>query len=80
MNGVKGRVEKLCRDLDTDASRVNLSEQSPHDVSGVLKLFLRNLPEPLLQFHLYDRFMKIARVSCINYLQERNPIQSTLVI
>jgi hypothetical protein len=29
-----------------------------HDVAGLLKLFLRELPEPLLTFRLYDSFIR----------------------
>jgi len=30
---------------------------SPHTAAGLLKLFLRKLPEPLLTFELFDCFM-----------------------
>ncbi|XP_078488497.1 rho GTPase-activating protein 45 isoform X1 [Ciona intestinalis] len=61
VNGVKNRVEKLCTQFDASADRVDLSQQSPHDVSGVLKYFLRQLPEPLMQFNLYLTFLDIAK-------------------
>nr|XP_018668445.1 rho GTPase-activating protein 45 isoform X2 [Ciona intestinalis] len=61
VNGVKNRVEKLCTQFDLSADRVDLSQQSPHDVSGVLKYFLRQLPEPLMQFNLYPTFLDIAK-------------------
>jgi len=59
---VKNRVEKLCNQFDTTPDRVDLSPQSPHDVSGVLKFFLRQLPDPLLQFRFYETFLDIAKV------------------
>lgn len=63
VNGVKNRVEKLCALFDSNSDRVDLSTHSPHDVSGVLKLFFRQLPDPLLQFNFYNTFVNIAKVS-----------------
>ncbi|XP_077973480.1 rho GTPase-activating protein 45-like isoform X2 [Styela clava] len=62
VNGVKNRVEKLCTLLDSpNCARADLSEQMPHDVSGVLKFFLRQLPEPLLLHRLYNEFLEVAK-------------------
>jgi hypothetical protein len=36
---------------------MDLSRYDPHVVSGVLKEFLRELPEPLLTFEHYDGFL-----------------------
>jgi len=36
---------------------VNLSALSPHCVAGLLKLYFRELPEPLLRFELYEIFV-----------------------
>ena len=33
---------------------------SPHIVGGLLKMFLREMPEPLLTFELYEIFVQIA--------------------
>lgn len=30
---------------------------NPHTVAGLLKVFFRELPEPLLTFELYDAFL-----------------------
>ena len=38
----------------------------PHTVAGLLKLYLRELPEPLLSFDLYDKFIN----STLNGKQE----------
>lgn len=32
----------------------------PHVITNILKQYLRELPEPLLTFHLYQQFIKLA--------------------
>ena len=34
--------------------------EDPHIPANLLKLYLRELPEPLLPFHLYDEFMRLS--------------------
>ncbi|XP_069006212.1 rho GTPase-activating protein 45 isoform X2 [Embiotoca jacksoni] len=63
VNGVKTRVEKLCQAFENGKELVELSQCSPHDISNVLKLYLRQLPEPILPFHLYNRLMGLAKES-----------------
>lgn len=43
MNGVKTRVEKLCQAFENGKELVELSQSSPHDISNVLKLYLRQV-------------------------------------
>ncbi|XP_036622487.1 rho GTPase-activating protein 29-like [Trichosurus vulpecula] len=63
MNGVKLRVEKLCQSFENGKDLVELSELCEHDISNVLKLYLRKLPEPLFLFHLYDELIGLAKES-----------------
>uniref|UniRef100_A0A8C2ILU6 Rho GTPase activating protein 45 n=1 Tax=Cyprinus carpio TaxID=7962 RepID=A0A8C2ILU6_CYPCA len=63
VNGVKTRVEKLCQAFETGKERVELSQSSPHDSSNVLKLYLRQLPEPIMPFRLYNSLMGLAKES-----------------
>ncbi|XP_036622488.1 rho GTPase-activating protein 29-like [Trichosurus vulpecula] len=63
VNGAKNRVEKLCQSFENGTDLVELSEFSAHDVSNVLKLYLRKLPEPLFLFHLYDELIGLAKES-----------------
>lgn len=44
VNGVKTRVEKLCQVFENGKELVELSQCSPHDISNVLKLYLRQVP------------------------------------
>ncbi len=43
MNGAKSRVEKLCQAFENGKDLVELSDLSPHDISNVLKLYLRQV-------------------------------------
>ncbi|XP_074643925.1 rho GTPase-activating protein 29-like isoform X2 [Tubulanus polymorphus] len=61
VSGVKSRVEKLCQLFEIEGEKVDLSEQHPNVISNVLKLYLRQLPEPLLTYQLYPEFIRIAR-------------------
>ncbi|XP_045139333.1 rho GTPase-activating protein 45-like isoform X4 [Portunus trituberculatus] len=61
VSGVKSRVEKLCQAFENGAHLVDLSDQHPNVIANVLKLYLRQLPEPLLTFRLYPDFIRIAK-------------------
>ncbi|XP_063085271.1 rho GTPase-activating protein 45 isoform X3 [Cavia porcellus] len=61
VNGVKTRVEKLCQAFETAKELVELSQAPPHDISNVLKLYLRQLPEPLISFRLYHELVGLAK-------------------
>ncbi|XP_054646773.1 rho GTPase-activating protein 45 isoform X2 [Dunckerocampus dactyliophorus] len=63
VNGVKTRVEKLCQAFENGKELVELSQCSPHDISNVLKLYLRQLPEPIMPFHIYNSLMGLAKES-----------------
>ncbi|NWU92039.1 RHG29 protein, partial [Upupa epops] len=63
VNGAKSRVEKLCQAFENGKDLVELSELYAHDISNVLKLYLRQLPEPLILFRLYNEFIGIAKES-----------------
>ncbi|KAJ8409562.1 hypothetical protein AAFF_G00229630 [Aldrovandia affinis] len=63
VNGAKSRVEKLCQAFENGKDLVELSELYPHDISNVLKLYLRQLPEPLILFRHYNDFIGLAKES-----------------
>uniref|UniRef100_A0AAQ4QS68 Rho GTPase activating protein 45b n=1 Tax=Gasterosteus aculeatus aculeatus TaxID=481459 RepID=A0AAQ4QS68_GASAC len=63
VNGVKTRVEKLCQAFENGKELVELSQCSPHDISNVLKLYLRQLPEPIMLFRMYNCLMGLAKES-----------------
>uniref|UniRef100_A0A672GJU9 Rho GTPase-activating protein 29 n=1 Tax=Salarias fasciatus TaxID=181472 RepID=A0A672GJU9_SALFA len=63
VNGAKSRVEKLCQAFENGKDLVELSDLYPHDISNVLKLYLRQLPEPLVLFRYYNDFIGLAKES-----------------
>ncbi|XP_055975449.1 GEM-interacting protein [Sorex fumeus] len=61
VSGSRVRMERLCQAFENGRALVDLSGHSPHDIAGVLKRFLQELPEPVVPFHLYDAFMSLAK-------------------
>jgi hypothetical protein len=65
LSGTSSRVQALKRALDTDLENTDvMSDEWSSDinvVSGALKLWFRELPEPLLTYGLYHQFIEAAR-------------------
>ncbi|XP_041849036.1 rho GTPase-activating protein 29-like isoform X2 [Melanotaenia boesemani] len=77
VNGAKSRVEKLCQAFENGKDLVELSELSPHDISNVLKLYLRQLPEPLILYRFYNDFIGLAKECQRVIVEEADKPQST---
>ncbi|XP_068200058.1 rho GTPase-activating protein 29 isoform X2 [Antennarius striatus] len=75
VNGAKSRVEKLCQAFENGKHLVELSELYPHDISNVLKLYLRQLPEPLILFRYYNDFIGLAKESQSIIVEELEAIR-----
>ncbi|XP_063676182.1 rho GTPase-activating protein 45-like isoform X1 [Bolinopsis microptera] len=58
--GAKSKMQSLCRSFENGLDLVELNDKSPHLVSSVLKLYLRQLPEPLLLHSNYEDLIRIA--------------------
>ena len=43
-----------------DAGQTDMSAHDPHTIAGCLKMYLRELPDPLLTFDLYSEWIKAA--------------------
>ena len=57
------RKEFEALDMDNDKSKLmDFSQFNVHDVAGVLKLFLRELPDPLLTTKLYRIFLAVEKL------------------
>ncbi|XP_053550058.1 rho GTPase-activating protein 29 isoform X2 [Bombina bombina] len=79
VNGAKSRVEKLCQAFENGKDLVELSDLYAHDISNVLKLYLRQLPEPLILFRLYNELIGLAKESQrVNDEVEAKPSSPTL--
>nr|XP_006130315.1 GEM-interacting protein [Pelodiscus sinensis] len=61
ISGAKARMEKLCQAFENGRELVELSEHSPHDITGVLKHFLKELSGPVLLSRLYDELIMLAK-------------------
>ncbi|XP_063149041.1 GEM-interacting protein [Candoia aspera] len=61
ISGAKARMERLCQAFENGQRLVELSDHSPHDITGVLKHFLKELSSPVLPYKLYDDFMALSR-------------------
>ncbi|XP_077633114.1 GEM-interacting protein isoform X1 [Crocuta crocuta] len=61
ISGSRVRVERLCQAFENGRGLVDMSGNSPHDVSSVLKRFLQELTDPVVPFHLYDAFISLAK-------------------
>uniref|UniRef100_A0A336KVQ1 CSON001076 protein n=1 Tax=Culicoides sonorensis TaxID=179676 RepID=A0A336KVQ1_CULSO len=56
-SGNKNRINELKEIINT-GKEVQLCDENTHDVSSLLKTFLRELQEPLLTFELYDEIIE----------------------
>ncbi|XP_008072802.1 rho GTPase-activating protein 29 [Carlito syrichta] len=69
--GNKIKTEKLCQALENGMHLVDISDFSSHDICDVLKLYLRQLPEPFILFRLYKEFIDLAKeIHRVNEEQE----------
>jgi RhoGAP domain. len=57
----KVRLMKMSFDACCLTSPLALEYRDPHVIAGALKLYLRDLPEPLMTHALYDEWMAAAR-------------------
>uniref|UniRef100_A0A8C7QM59 Rho GTPase activating protein 17b n=1 Tax=Oncorhynchus mykiss TaxID=8022 RepID=A0A8C7QM59_ONCMY len=57
------KLKKLKAALDCSTSQLEEFYSDPHAVAGALKSYLRELPEPLLTFSLYDEWTQASNVS-----------------
>ncbi|XP_063046717.1 rho GTPase-activating protein 17b isoform X2 [Engraulis encrasicolus] len=54
------KLKKLKAALDCSTSQLEDFYSDPHAVAGALKSYLRELPEPLMTFHLYDEWISAS--------------------
>ncbi|XP_060770576.1 unconventional myosin-IXAb isoform X2 [Neoarius graeffei] len=57
-SGSTNKIKELKMGLDTDANAVTLDDYNIHVIASVLKQWLRDLPNPLMTFELYEEFLR----------------------
>uniref|UniRef100_A0A3Q1EZM8 Rho GTPase-activating protein 17 n=1 Tax=Acanthochromis polyacanthus TaxID=80966 RepID=A0A3Q1EZM8_9TELE len=57
------KLKKLKAALDCSTSQLEEFYSDPHAVAGALKSYLRELPEPLMTFGLFDEWIQASNVS-----------------
>nr|XP_055048049.1 unconventional myosin-IXAb isoform X2 [Misgurnus anguillicaudatus] len=58
-SGSTNKIKELKQGLDTDVNSVNLDDYNIHVIGSVLKQWLRDLPNPLMTFELYEEFLRV---------------------
>ncbi|XP_038628935.1 unconventional myosin-IXb isoform X7 [Tachyglossus aculeatus] len=61
-SGAANRMRELKQSLQSDPNSVKLENYPIHAITGVLKLWLRELPEPLMTFAQYNDFLKAVEL------------------
>ncbi|XP_067829552.1 unconventional myosin-IXAa isoform X2 [Heptranchias perlo] len=57
-SGSTNKIKELKQGLDTDVNSMNLDEYNIHVIASVFKQWLRDLPNPLMTFELYDECLR----------------------
>ncbi|XP_033482941.2 unconventional myosin-IXAa isoform X4 [Epinephelus lanceolatus] len=57
-SGSTNKIKELKQGLDTDVDNMNLDDYNIHVIASVFKQWLRDLPNPLLTFELYEEFIR----------------------
>ena len=60
-SGMKSRIEKLKEEIESRNSKLDFESYSPYDIADMLKLYLRELPEPVLTSKLAETFISIYK-------------------
>lgn len=73
VNGAKSRVEKLCQAFENGKDLVELSDLYPHDISNVLKLYLRQVSVKLIFTNIFLMFLiYLLLLAIITFIYLRN--------
>ncbi|XP_017953136.1 unconventional myosin-IXb isoform X4 [Xenopus tropicalis] len=61
-SGAANRMRELKESLEKDPSLVKLDNYPIHAITGILKQWLRELPEPLMTFAQYNEFLRAVEL------------------
>lgn len=62
VSGTLTKIKKLKAAFDIDEIDLSDMDNHAHSIAGALKMYLRELPEPLMTYNLYTEWMKAASV------------------
>ncbi|KAM3877414.1 unconventional myosin-IXAa [Diretmus argenteus] len=57
-SGSTNKIKELKQGLDTDVDNMNLDDYNIHVIASVFKQWLRDLPNPMMTFELYEEFLR----------------------
>ena len=67
LSGISSNIQRIKRSYDegrtVDLFQDRLIAQDLHSVSSLLKLYFRELPNPVCSFHLYDQFVSAVQAA-----------------
>ena len=73
--GQASRIQALKDLYDSGAQEDFSSTEDVHSVASLFKLYLRELPEPVVPFAFYESFREVLKgARHVYYLQEYHPI------
>jgi len=64
INKPNKKVQQLRNAFDKNRASINLDDNEIHvnDIASLLKLYIRELPSPILTFKLYDPLIQAAKM------------------
>jgi len=71
ISGSADKINQMKEEIDKGHSVDLYQIPNPHTVSGLYKLYLRSLPEPLLTYELYDEFLEAGDITDTNERNEK---------
>ncbi|XP_045482922.1 phosphatidylinositol 3-kinase regulatory subunit alpha-like [Harmonia axyridis] len=57
-------LSRFARSIDENQGEVDISDRSAVLLAGILKKYLRELPDPLIPVQWYDKFLETAKIRC----------------
>ncbi|KAJ3315969.1 hypothetical protein HDV04_000177 [Boothiomyces sp. JEL0838] len=60
-NGNLRRLKELCEQIDKDPQHIDLRQENVIQIAALMKKFLRDLPDPLLTYRLFDLFITVYK-------------------
>ncbi|MGH0115360.1 UNVERIFIED_CONTAM: hypothetical protein FKN15_006788, partial [Acipenser sinensis] len=61
-SGSTNKIKELKLGLDTDVNSMNLDDYNIHVIASVFKQWLRDLPNPVMTFELYEEFLRAMEI------------------